>query len=347
LKQVDYIVVGLGIAGICVCEQIEARRKSFVVYDSGKNSATSVAGGVVNPVVLKRFNPAWRAEAFFEKARPFYSALEKKLNIPLVSDIRIHRIFNSPEEQNDWMVASDSPALETLLSSEIIRNTNNAIIAKYGFGAVLKSFKVNTDLLLNGYRTYLDDKGCLERTEFNSDHLRAVDGGFEFNGIFAPRLIFSEGTASINNPFFTIDCLIPKKGEYLFIKAPELKCDSILKGPFFMIPVKDDIYQVGATFAHGDFTFATTSEGKQKMVKAIQKMINCDFEVVDQVAGMRPTVKDRRPVVGSIENNNIYFLNGLGTRGLLMAPLLSLRLMEHIEKGDPLPPEIDVKRFLD
>jgi glycine/D-amino acid oxidase-like deaminating enzyme len=76
-------------------------------------------------------------------------------------------------------------------------------------------------------------------------------------------------------------------------------------------------------------------------------MINCDFEVVDQVAGMRPTVKDRRPVVGSIENNNIYFLNGLGTRGLLMAPLLSLRLMEHIEKGDPLPPEIDVKRFLD
>ncbi|MCW5518741.1 FAD-binding oxidoreductase [Aureitalea sp. L0-47] len=346
MKKVDYIIVGLGIAGISVCEQLEARGKYFVVYDSGKNTATSVAGGVVNPVVLKRFNPAWKAESFYEKARPFYSVLERKLNVSLVSDIRVRRIFNSAEEQNDWFVAGDSPVLESFLSSEIIQNTNISIIAKHGMGEVLNSFRIDTDLLLKTYREYLERKGCLVSDEFEHSSIVTENGGFELNGYSANRIIFSEGAAVIRNPFFTMDCLIPKKGEYLFIRAPKLKCESILKGPFFMIPLKDDVYQVGATFAHGDFSFETSSEGKQKMLGAIAKMISCDFEVVDQIAGMRPTVKDRRPILGSIENNNMYFLNGLGTRGLLMAPLLSEWLFEHIDTGDPLPKEVEVQRFL-
>ena len=99
--------------------------------------------------------------------------------------------------------------------------------------------------------------------------------------------------------------------------------------------------------AHGDFSLQTTSEGKQKMLGAIRKMINCEFEVVDQIVGMRPTVKDRRPILGSVDDNDIYFLNGLGTRGLLMAPLLSQWLINHVELDEALPKEVNIKRFMD
>ena len=58
VKKVDYIIVGLGIAGLSLCEVLLKANKSFVVIDQGTDAATLVSGGVFNPVVLKRFTPA-------------------------------------------------------------------------------------------------------------------------------------------------------------------------------------------------------------------------------------------------------------------------------------------------
>ena len=43
--------------------------------------------------------------------------------------------------------------------------------------------------------------------------------------------------------------------------------------------------------------------------------------------------------------DKIYLLNGLGTRGVLMAPLLSNWLFRFITNKEKLPPEADIKRF--
>ena len=42
MKKVDYIVVGLGIAGISFCEELEHHQKSFVAFDSSKDASTKV-----------------------------------------------------------------------------------------------------------------------------------------------------------------------------------------------------------------------------------------------------------------------------------------------------------------
>lgn len=346
MNKVDYIVVGLGIAGISICEQLEASGRSFIVIDASRKTATRIAGGVVNPVVLKRINPVWKAELFYKYAKPFYVKLQQKLGKDLVQDIQIRRIFATAEEQNDWIVASDSPVLEPFLSPEIIRNNNPAIHASFGLGAVTGSFRVDTDVLLDSYRDHLLKRGELILAKFKHEEIKLAEAGIEYDGILAKRIVFAEGATVIENPLLNADFLIPKKGEYLIIHAPELRSESILKGPFFIIPVGNDHYQVGATFAHGDHTYDHTSEGKQKIIKAIRKMIVCDFEPVDQIAGMRPTVKDRRPLVGSCKDDRVYFFNGLGTRGLLMAPLLSEWLFDNMESGSSLPKEVDIKRFL-
>ena len=59
MENKDYIVVGLGIAGLAICEELENRDKSFVVFDTGEESSTKVSGGVFNPVVLKWLSVAW------------------------------------------------------------------------------------------------------------------------------------------------------------------------------------------------------------------------------------------------------------------------------------------------
>ena len=99
MKGVDYIIVGLGVAGISFCETLRKNEKNFVVYDTGINHSTVVSGGVFNPVVLKRFTAVWNGSDFLEKAIPFYEEISKQLQVDLLENTPIYRILNSIEEQ--------------------------------------------------------------------------------------------------------------------------------------------------------------------------------------------------------------------------------------------------------
>ncbi|RLD29560.1 MAG: FAD-dependent oxidoreductase [Bacteroidetes bacterium] len=346
MEEIDYIVVGLGIAGITFCEQLERHGHSFVVFDTAEGSATAIAGGTINPVMLKRFTPVWKATEFFSEAHSFYHEVSKKLNSPFVDVMPIHRILNDVLEQNNWLLASDTKKLSPFISSEIFTTENHSVVMPFGFGSVLHSFKLNLERMLKAYRQYLLKKECLISEKF--DHTKLVIGkkDFQYTSIKAKQIVFAEGTAAIHNPYFSLNCLIPKKGEYIIFKAPQLRLERILKGAFFIIPLGNDLYKAGATFAHGDTSLMITSKGRDELVAAVKKMISCPFEVVDQVVGMRPTVKDRRPLLGRLLGGKPIFFNGLGTRGLFMAPLLAKLLYDYAENNVPLSKEIDINRFV-
>lgn len=64
------------------------------------------------------------------------------------------------------------------------------------------------------------------------------------------------------------------------------------------------------------------------------------------MAGIRPTVVDRRPLVGGHpEHQNMYVLNGFGSRGVLIGPYASKQLFDYIENQTDLDPEMDIQRF--
>ena len=344
----DYIIVGLGIAGISICERLAAAGKSFVVIDKPGRNSTFVAGGVVNPTVLKRFTLAWKGDEFTKQANIFYTSLSKKLEEKLTTKIPIHRIFFDIQEQNEWAIALDKPSLRPFLSSSIIENTNPNINAPNGFGEVKKTFRVDTGKLLKTYREYLRKKNTYVEEHFNHSDLQFDDFRIVYKGLSANKIIFAEGASVKNNPFFTLNknILIPKKGEYIIIKAPELNLKAILKGPLFIIPLGNGLYKVGATFAHNDTTSDITIKGKEELKQSLKKIINNPFQIINQVAGIRPTVRDRRPLLGSILDKKIVFFNGLGTRGLLMAPLLSKYLYDYMENGIDIPAEIHINRFV-
>jgi len=57
----DYLVVGLGLAGVAFCNVLEQHNKSFTVISDASQQASTVAGGLYNPVILKRFTKAWKS----------------------------------------------------------------------------------------------------------------------------------------------------------------------------------------------------------------------------------------------------------------------------------------------
>jgi glycine/D-amino acid oxidase-like deaminating enzyme len=137
------------------------------------------------------------------------------------------------------------------------------------------------------------------------------------------------------------------KGELFIIKAPELDLDVIINTSVFILPLGDHLFKVGATYNWKDKTELPSEEGRQELIERIKEIINCDFVIVEHFAGIRPTVKDRRPLVGTHSSHSfIHILNGLGTRGVMLGPSMAKALYNSIEHDIPLDPTINIKRFL-
>ncbi|NNC69515.1 MAG: FAD-dependent oxidoreductase, partial [Flavobacteriaceae bacterium] len=70
------------------------------------------------------------------------------------------------------------------------------------------------------------------------------------------------------------------------------------------------------------------------------------YTIITHEAGIRPTVKDRRPLVGiHPEKKQLAVLNGLGTRGVLLAPKMARLLYEALENRMDVPKEVSINRF--
>lgn len=344
--MLDYLVVGLGLAGVSFCEQLEENNKTFHVISDDSQTSSSVAGGLYNPVILKRFTLAWKAKEQLEAAGPFYRTLEKKLGVKLNHPMEITRRFHSIEEQNLWFEAMDKPVLGAFLSGEIRNNSNARIHAPYGFGSVLQTGRVATDTLVRNYLGYLAESGRLTEERFMYHGVQLHEDTIRYKSLAARNLVFTEGFGLRKNPYFNYLPLRGNKGEYVIIEAPELKEDKAIKSGIFCIPLGEHRYKIGANYDRDDLTNRTTERTKVELLRQLGKFIRCDYEVIGQVAGVRPGVVDRRPLVGRHPlESNLYVLNGFGSRGVLIAPYVAPLLYQYIEDGVPLAPEIDIARF--
>ena len=346
MKKVDYIVVGSGLAGIMFCDVLVQHNKTFIVVDDGSQKSSIVAGGLYNPVVLKRFTPVWKSKEQLELALPRYKALEKKLKVQLDYKVPVYRLFASIEEQNNWFLASDKVGLSDYIKPEIHQIENKSIKSDFGFGKVLHTGRIDTNALIETFKNELQNNNQLVETSFVYDAIQFNESDVAYKNIEAQHIVFAEGFGLKQNPFFNHLPLKGTKGELLTIYAPNLNIDFVLKSGAFLIPLGEDNYIVGATYEWHDKSNKTTPAAKTELIDKLKTFIDCDFKVVDQVAGMRPTVIDRRPLIGQHEKyKQLYMLNGLGTRGVMIAPYVAKKLFDFIENSVEIDSEINITRF--
>ncbi len=343
----DYLVVGLGLAGIAFCEMLEHSGRSFRVIDAVGPKASEVAGGIYNPVVLKRINKAWKAEDQLPLVTSFYDGLEAKLRLRLHHRTTVFRRFATAEEQQLWVDASVTPSLNAYLLPQIHTNANPALNAPFGFGAVRGSGRVDTQILLTGYAGYLQAKGRLIRDRLDFNRLELDESYVSYGGLKAARIVFATGTGLLQNPYFNYLPLQGNKGEYLEILSPALNEQHIMKAAVFLIPAGGDRYLAGATYDWKDKDPTPTATAKKYLLEKLDDLLLCPFEVTGQVAGIRPTVPDRRPLLGQHPAiKNMYVINGFGSRGVMLAPYAANRLFNAIEHGEPLDPDMDIRRYV-
>jgi len=344
--MLDYIIVGFGLSGLSFAEQLEKNNKLYAVYENGSQKSSRVAGGLYNPVILKRFTPAWDAQAQLQKAIPFYKQVETRLQETLITTLPIVRRFNSIEEQNTWFEACDKPILKQFLVPELKENNNKALEIPFHYGEVKGTGRIAIEKMLSSYLKYLDQKKALFMESFDHNELKIEADFVDYKGVKAKNIIFTQGYGIKENPFFNYLPVVGNKGEYILIKSVGLQLTEAVKSSIFIIPLGNDLYKVGATYNNQDKSADVTRQAKDELVKKLSSFFKADYKIIDQVAGIRPTVKDRKPLVGTHpEYKNVHVLNGLGSRGILIAPSVSEKLYEAIENQVVLDKEIDIKRY--
>ncbi|WP_313804241.1 FAD-dependent oxidoreductase [Flavobacterium sp.] len=344
--MIDYLIVGSGLAGISFAETAFVSNKSFRVIDNFAFSSSKVAAGLYNPVILKRFSQVWMATEQLQYAKPFYETISKRLGVEFDFCLPVYRKLASIEEQNNWFLAADKPKLTPFLSTKLISKKFAAITSEFGYGEVLQTGYINTETLLESYCQFLMENELLCTGEFDYKALVFHEDYVEYQGEHYKHIILADGFGLKQNPYFNDLPLDGTKGELLVIKAPELDLDVVLKSSVFILPLGNHLFKVGATYNWDDKTDSPTEEGKQELIDNLKEIISCDFEIVEHLAGVRPTVNDRRPLVGTHpEHPRLHILNGLGTRGVMLGPWLAKELFEHLEEAKPLDHQIDVKRF--
>ena len=345
-KEVDYIIVGLGLAGLAFSRILHKHKKSFIIFEDNSQNASLVASGMYNPVVLKRFTPVWKAEKQLEKAIPFYTDLEALFNQKYNYSVNIYRVFKSIEEQNNWAVACDKPLLSGYMNPKITNKKHDGILSDYGFGKLKNTGRIDTKLLLKDYKDYLRKQSLIKKERFHYSSLKIKTNKLEYKNITASKIIFCEGFGIQQNPFFNYLPMNEAKGELLTIYAPKLNIDFMIKSSVFVLPIGNHHYKVGATFNWKDKTLNPSEEGKQELADKLSKVINVPYEIVAQSAGIRPTVRDRRPLIGRHPNHkNMAILNGLGTRGVMIAPWAAKQLFNYLEQEKELDKEITIARY--
>lgn len=344
--QVDYIIVGLGLAGLAITKELEENNKSYIVFEDNSQNSSIVAGGMYNPVILKRFTPVWNAIDQLNLAIPFYKELEKQFNKRYQYSLDIYRIFKSVEEQNNWFEACDKPLLTNYMIPKIITKNFEGIEAKYGYGKLTNTGRIDTKTLLQDYRNYLSTKKLIINERFKYSELEITRKKLTYHGINASKIIFCEGFGLMKNSFFKYLPMQEAKGELITIFAPKLNIDFLIKAAVFVLPLGNNYYKVGATFNWKDKTKLPSEEGKQELIIKLESFITASYKIVAHTAGIRPTVKDRRPLVGTHPKyKNLAVLNGLGTRGVMIAPMAAKALYNLMENGTALDKEISIARF--
>lgn len=337
-----FTIVGQGVAGTLLAFELERRGVDFRIIDAGVNHSSAVAAGIMNPVVFRRLTKSWMVDECWGLAINTYKELEEKLGVSFLHTKSMRRLFSGEQEAGFWTEKTKRADFSKYIALYPTNDScpdyaNNT----FGCGLVKEVHNVDVKNFLHASRNYFEQQGKLSIAEADYFELQTdLDAG-KIDGV-----IYCQGYQNFENPLFKNLPVQTTKGQVLTVQIPDAQPNELLNRKCFMLPLGDRLFRVGATYEWENTSLHTTDEAKNELTEKLKSLINIPFEVVEQNAGIRPTSPDRRPILGAHpEHRGMFILNGLGTKGYLLAPWCVKHLCAHIFDQQVLDPEVDLRRF--
>ncbi|MBS1550123.1 MAG: FAD-binding oxidoreductase [Bacteroidetes bacterium] len=343
MKNVDYIVVGGGFAGLFFVHQLIKNNKSFVLVSDRISSASEVSGGVVNPIVLHKFTSFWLGDEQVQFLQQTLIEIQQYLGKNYFEAMPVHRILSDENEKQTWIIKSKSEDLSTYISNQFTQM--NAINNQFGIGVVQHSGRLSVHTFFKEFYQFLQDSNSYIQESFDFNELNPSKKIYK--DISYKHLVFAEGIRVKDNPYFSYLPIIPSKGHHLSVSISNPISEKvILKKKHFFFQMENGQYYVGGTFDRNSTDLQVMETSVQELKKSLEEIYPYSYLVEDVEVGLRPTLTDRRPTLGvHHEYESLFILNGMGTRGVLNGCYFANELYQFIENHQPLLPELDIKRF--
>jgi len=341
-----YLIIGQGISGTLLSRALMKAGKKVIVIDDGNISTSSkVASGVINPVTGKRLVRTWMIEELLPFAQTVYEEIGKEFGVPLISQCNILDFYASRDaaqgfndklvEEKDYLSQSGD---ETKWSEYFRFN--------YGIGEINPCMLVDIGTMLNQWRDHLISKDALVCKRFHTDDCEVGESSVRYGDITADKIIFCDGAASAENPFFNKLPWSKDKGEALIAEIPGLPATNIYKQGINIVPWRDGLFWIGATHDWKYTDVQPSPAFRKQTEELLTYWLKLPYRIVDHLVAQRPVNMDRKPFVGlHPANQSVGIFNGLGTKGCSVAPYFAEQFAQHLVNGTTLMPDVDVKRF--
>ncbi len=328
LREDTVTIIGAGLAGCSLAWDLHFRGHPFVLREDQPERASSLAAaGMLAPITGKALNPSWRISEYHEDALAFYARVESELETKLWYSYPVVRPFFDAKDRRKFERKCEAkPAVAHWVDS--IEDDLSHVHADAGALVQKGSGRLYVKKFVQETRAYFGSRGLYQEGPIP---------------LCSTPVIYSGGARSLieQNPIkLSHRCA---KGEILTIKAPDLPQDRILSRGTWIVPTgyEDGTFLAGANYEWDDLTNTPTAAGKEKVLAGISRLINVPFEVISHVAGVRPIIRQSEPVIGSLESDQ-YYMNGLGSKGVLYAPKVAHTLLNHILLDHPIPQELSL-----
>lgn len=336
-----FLIVGMGLAGMCLAYRLHQRGIPFTIIDPLKEQTSSkVAAGMWNPIAFKRLNKVWKADTLLPELRSFYSELETHLGEKLLFDRDIFRIFPNHEAAQEFHAKSDSEEFAKYMQKE-----NVAYQSEFGAGLVKGGGYLDLRRSLEKFTHWVRERGCLVQGIFDESEAERQDSGWKYQEEVYQWIITCTGYTMYQSDWWGWLPIRRTKGELLKVRS-DTKLPGIVNNGKFNMPLEDGNFLCGATYDWTDRSLEPTENGLHQIRKKSEKVLGKNFEVLEHRVGIRPTVVDRRPLIGIHPSYpGLAVFNGLGARGVMLAPFFSAQLVNHLMGDGELDPEVTISRF--
>lgn len=340
-----FLLIGGGLAGITVATHLRKKGAEVTLIDRGRNYSTVIAAGMINPIVFRRMTKSWRVDEFLPYLVDFYRGLEDETQSSFFHPVLIRRLFSSNQERNFWLEKEQNEQFVNYLSP-VTKDDMDYRLAKnpFGSGRVKQSYFVEPTAFFDAANGWMRQQGRVWTEEFSFDHL----DGTTYKGERFDDVIFCVGHEHHNHSLFSPALIDQTKGQTLTIRSSTLPSDVSLNRKCFVLPKGDDRFKIGSTYEWHNSDPSCTVEGREALLEQLSFLTDDPVEVLEQGAGIRPTTRDRRPVLGTHPDHPSYHIfNGLGAKGYMIAPLLAKEFVEYLYEGVPLSKEVNVLRYFE
>jgi glycine oxidase len=330
----NVLVVGFGLAGLCLCRELEKNGIPFECIDEGRQSTPSkVSSGLINPITGRRFQLAWNYSQLFRVFEPFYRDLEERCGAHFFNEIEIIHPFTSIEVQNNFAISALDPLHEDYLS---VNDKIHSWPITEEFGIIKNGFRLDLRRMIEAYSKILKHSKILRIEKFDYEQLHIEEKSFKYQNREFTEIVFCEGPGIASNPFFKNIPLVPAKGEVLIIQVEGLDEAMILKKDLYFMRISPNTYWVGSNYQWDYEDSKPTAAKQEEFYQRITSVLpGYKIKVLEHWAAIRPSSHDRKPYIGRHKIHvNMMIINGLGTKGCSLSPYLAQEAVRLILQND-------------